>query len=166
MVLWKGDWVRSLTGCLSAVSLLGGHLKKKPLVSSYSLFFYKKINLFFFYHLQKLQHLSLKKEPWMVKKASLKIALSLLKLILQEDMEEYDSSELNSSYFVIIDLIWFLFFILVLDSTRKYLARELRRQCNRIHLLSLSFFRTTFFFVWLGTFSRNVTNFIYYLINY
>ena len=35
--------------------------------------------------------------------------------------------------------IWF-FFCLVLDSTRKYLARELRRQCNRIHLLSLSFF--------------------------
>lgn len=41
----------------------------------------------------------------MVKKASLKIALSMLKLILLEDMEEYDSSELNSSYFVIIDLI-------------------------------------------------------------
>lgn len=48
----------------------------------------------------------------MVKKASLKIALSLLKLTLLEDMED----------------------------TRKYLARELRRQCNRIHLLSLSFF--------------------------
>ena len=31
----------------------------------------------------------------MVKKASLKIALSMLKLILLEDMEEYDSSELK-----------------------------------------------------------------------
>lgn len=83
-----------------------------------------------------------------MKKASLKIALSSLKLTRQEDMEEYYSSELKRLYFVIIG---FDFFFLVLDSTRKYLARELRRQCNRIHLLSLSFFGTTFFFVWSGT---------------
>lgn len=36
------------------------------------------------------------------------------------------------------------FLILVsccLCSTMKYLAKELQRQCNRIHLLSLSFFK-------------------------
>lgn len=42
----------------------------------------------------------------MVKKASLKIALSSLKLTLLEDMEEYDSSELKRSFFVSIDLIY------------------------------------------------------------
>lgn len=46
----------------------------------------------------------------MVKKASLKIALSSLKLTRQEDMEEYDSSVLKRSYFLIIDLIYFFSF--------------------------------------------------------
>lgn len=41
----------------------------------------------------------------MEKKASLKIAMSLLKSILLEDMEEYDSSEMNKiSSFVFLKI--------------------------------------------------------------
>lgn len=75
-------------------------------------------------------------------------------------MEEYDSSQSNvvnkDFVFCFFLILGFVLLLFGLGSTMKYLAKALRRQCNRIHLclsLKLHFSKSHFLIVSLVVFT-------------
>ena len=156
-MLVKGDWARSLTCCLGSVT----RWAKKNHLFHYILLL--KINIFSSSTISTNFNISRSR----INKTH-KTKLNLQKKIRRrrgmngeesfvEDCSEYVEIDPSGRYgrvwffwtqnvlslFVSI-LILFLF-VFGMDSTMKYLAKVLRRQCNLIHLHSLSFLTSQLF---------------------